>query len=392
MPTRRGRATGVGLCYHPFLQKHVLERADALDFVEIAATQYLNPAQQRLLDRDGSRLDDITLRRPCIVRGNLLSIGSVEPVDSRALLRLREMLERTGAASFSDDLAFDRLDTMRLGIPQAPPYCDSAARWVARRYEAVRRSIGSPFILEIVAYPFPAPLSCWTEIEFIVRVAEYTDCALSLDLAALLINSHNHQYDPLEFLWQLPGDRIAQIRIGGVDRQSGEWRHDRGRPASDEIFELLDAALEATDADRVIVGREGGYFPFSEVIAEVTRVRQVYLRHRKCIPEDRRHFAAGRRAGEGGTMPDKCDELDEEFSALRGYQYALLKCCLSAAGDPPGLQTGEGSDMIESVPAARLRSLVALIEVRSGAAAYLKEISQERELVAWMMRDARARR
>lgn len=391
MQTRPKTVIGVGLTYRPFLQKQLLEHVDKLDFVEIAAWQYLNPAQQRLLDRDGSRLDEITLRRPCVLRGDMLSIGSAEPIDSGLLQRLHALLERAGAASFSDCLAFDRLDKFRLGIPQALPFSDIAARWVARRYAAMTSVLGSPFVLEIVAYPFPAPLSCWTEIEFIIRVTEYTDCALSLDLAALSINAHNHRYDPREFLRRLPGERVAQIRIGGVDQQSDEWRHDRCRPVSEQIFELLDAALEATDADRVIVERGGGYFPFSAVIDEVSRAREVFARHRAHVREDRRHFTAGRRAGKRGTMPENCDELDDAFSALRRYQYALLKCCLTAGGEAAGLQSAEGSDMIEPIPAAGLRSLAAAIGVRSGAAAYLNELSQEQELVAWMIRDARAR-
>jgi uncharacterized protein len=385
-------AIGVGLTYRPFLQKHILEHADALDFVEIAASQYINPAQQRLLDRDGSRLDEITRRRRCVVRGTSLSIGSVEPIDNRLLLRLRAFLERTGAVSFSDYLAFDRLGTFRLGIPQALPYCDNAARWVARRYEAVRSVLGSPFVLDIIAYSFPAPLSCWTEIEFIVRVAEYTDCALSLDLAALLINSHNHHYDPLEFLLRLPRERVVQLRIAGLNQQSNLWRHDLSRAGPEQVFELLDAALEATDADRVIVGREGGYFPFAAVMAEVSRAREVFKRHRACVPGDRRHFELGRRAGEAGAMPDNCNELDEDFSALHRYQHGLLECCLTMAGDAAGLQSGEAFEMIGAIPAASLRALAAAVDSSSGAGDYLRELSQEEELVTWMMKGARARR
>jgi uncharacterized protein len=392
MQTRPSRATGVGLTYRPFLHKRVLEHTDGLDFVEIAAQQYLNPAQQRLVDRDGSRLNEITPRRPCIIRGNLLSIGSVEPIDGGLLLRLRELIERLGAASFSECLAFDRLNKLCLGVPQALPFCDTAARWVARRYETVRRVFGSPFVLEIIAYPFAAPLSRWGEIEFIVRVAEYTDCALSLDLAALLINSHNHQYDALDSLRRLPGERVAQIRIGGVDQRNDEWRHDRCAPASNQIFDLLEAALELTNADRVVVERNGGYFPFSAVIDEVTRARHLFAQHRSNVPEDRRHFTAGRRPAEGGMMRDDCEQPDEDFSALRRYQHALVECCLSMAGGAARLQASKGSDMIAAIPAVKLRSLAAAIDVRSGAATYLKDLSQEQELAAWVRRDARGLR
>jgi uncharacterized protein (UPF0276 family) len=312
------------------------------------------------------------------------------------------LLERTRAATFSDYLAFDRLGKLWLGRPQALPYCDAAARWVARRFEAVKSILGAPFLLENAAYFFLAPSSCWTEAEFIVRVTEYTDCALLLDLGALFINSQNHHYDPLEFLRGLPGERVAQIRIGGVRHHAGEWRHDRGKPAPDEIFALLDAALAITDADSIVITRDGGYSPFSAVIDEVSRARQIFARRRAHIPAGRRHFAPGKRAGEVGGMLDDFDELESVFSTLRRYQLTLIERCLSsdgdvadgdvADGDGARLSASEQCDKLASIPAARLRSLTAEISARSGHVAYLKDLFQEQQLVAWMMRDARARR
>lgn len=381
---------GVGLAYSPFAHRHMLAQANALDFVEIAAAQYLNPTQQRVLDRDGLRLDETALRLPCVVHGNFLSIGSVEPIDRALIARLRRLLERTRAASFSDYLAFDRLGKLSLGTPQALPFCDAAARWVARRCAAVKSILGAPFLLENAAYSFPAPSSCWTEAEFIGLVAEYTDCALLLDLGALFINSQNHHYDPLDFLRQLPGERVAQIRIGGVRHHAGEWRHDRSKPVLDEIFALLDAALALTDADTVVLKRDGGYSPFSAVIDEVRRARQIFARHRAHIPAGRRHFAAGRRAGEVGGMPDDFDELESVYLALRHYQLTLIERCLSSDGDAAGLPASGRCDTL-AIPAARLRSLAAEINTRSGHAAYLKNLFREQQLVAWMMRDARSR-
>ena len=141
-----------------------------------------------------------------------------------------------------------------------------------------------------------------------------------------------------------------------------------------------------------VVEREGGYFPFSAVVDEVIRARDVFAQHRSNVPEDRRHFTAGRRAAEGGMMCDDCEHQDEDFSSLRRYQHALVQCCLSIAGEAAGLQAGEGSDMIAAISAVRLRSLAAAIDARSGAATYLKDLSQEQELAAWIRQDARGLR
>jgi hypothetical protein len=48
--------------------------------------------------------------------------------------------------------------------------------------------------------------------------------------------------------------------------------------------------------------------------------------------------------------------------------------------------------MLASIPEAGLRSRAAEIDQRCGAAAYLKDQAQEQELIAWIRRDAGARR
>ena len=54
-----------------------------------------------------------------------------------------------------------------------------------------------------------APINEMSEIEFIRAVVEKADCWLHLDVNNVYVNSVNHNYDPLEFIRQLPtGHRV----------------------------------------------------------------------------------------------------------------------------------------------------------------------------------------
>ena len=72
---------GVGFSYHPLLHEALLEARLEFDFVEIGLDHYVDCARFALLDSEESRLREITEARPCIWRGSVLSLGSVETVD-----------------------------------------------------------------------------------------------------------------------------------------------------------------------------------------------------------------------------------------------------------------------------------------------------------------------
>jgi len=354
---------GVGLTYQPFVHRRICEHAGDLDFVEVAAAACVDATQRRLFDRDGARLAEVCQVLRCTVSSDTLSIGSVEPIDTMAVGRISGLLQQVAAVGFTEQCAFNRLGQSSVGSAQPMPCCEAAARWVACRHRVLAPIIGGPFLLSFTAFRSRVTPSDWTEADFINRIADDTDCDFSLDIAGLFVSAGNSQFEAAQLLRQLPASRIAQLSICGVCEEAGKWRRDPHRGVPDAVFDLLDAALQYTQADTIVVVRGGGYFPFSDVLADVRRARQIFAFRRGYIREHRRRPFWTRKADPAAAL----SETDESLSAVRDYQSMLIERYRSVDASDPLV-----SDMAE----------------RTGHVAYLRDYLRQQQLVHWALRDA----
>lgn len=88
------------------------------------------------------------------------------------------------------------------------PFTPEAIDHVSDRIKAVQGLLGQPMAVENVCY-YCAPGQQMPEIDFLLSVLEKAQCLLLLDVNSVYVNSINHKYDPVEFLQQLPTERIA---------------------------------------------------------------------------------------------------------------------------------------------------------------------------------------
>jgi uncharacterized protein (UPF0276 family) len=364
-----GEVFGVGLGYRSILHEQLLVHAQAFDFVEIGVEQYLRSAQLFLLDRDGSRLDEIVTHLPCILHSSSLSIGSVDPIDDEVLSKLRQLLDRTGSTILSEQLAFRRVGERDFGAPLALPHSDAAAKWVAQRYHAMRARIGVPFTLALPGYR-PLPHVDWDLATFAARIVEYSNCMLRLDLADLALSAYRDGYEPLALLRRLPGERIAQLHLV----------LDRGGHASfpDVLLELLDRALALTAADMVIIERDSGFSPFEKLVDYATRARAIFRRHRTSkVPRDC--------TTEDDELSTLLGVLDPEIEMLQSYQQRMIDYCGTTAASSERLPAAERCAMFGDVALEELDALASERANRMRRVAYLKEHYLTQQLAEWMV-------
>ena len=96
--------------------------------------------------------------------------------------------------------------------------------------------------VENVSY-YCAPGQQMPEIEFLLSVLDAADCLLLLDVNNVYVNSINHVYDPIEFLQQLPSERIAYGHIAGHYTEHETLLVDtHGSAVIDPVWRLLGSA------------------------------------------------------------------------------------------------------------------------------------------------------
>jgi uncharacterized protein (UPF0276 family) len=306
---------GVGLSYHPLLHEAMLDGRFAFDFAEIGMDTYVDSARFPLLDPEETRLRAIIARGPCVWRGSVLSLGSVEtPGDPSPepwrVERIRQFLDESGASLHCETIGFRRLGERDIGIAQGLPFTQVAARWVAARHGAATEALGHPLLLQLGASPLRPPPGERDAFGFLGEIAALADCRFVLDVADLAGFASEAGIGRGEIADRLPAGRIAAFVIRGD---------------SDEEWELLAALLKGPGADAIVVRRERNLFPLDAIARTTARAKELLSGHARAAPP-------GARVKKGAPAI-----AAGELAALRAYQERFVETCLDASptASPP---------------------------------------------------------
>jgi uncharacterized protein (UPF0276 family) len=259
-----------------------------------------------------------------VAHGISLSVGSVEALPEKYIRDTRKFMDETGIEIYSDHCAFHVLAGIDLKLFLCMPFIEESIDWLVARYEAVRDLLGMPFGLENVTYEF-TPQSCaLTELEFLNALLERTDCMLMLDVTNVLNNATNHGYDPVEFIRSLPGDRVHQMHLAGGHWQEGQLIDSHSYPVMDEAWELFDVALEHTNCEMVVLERDERFHPFSGVVADLEKAREIFYKHRPSAPPAVPAHPP-RTCPIDENAAERLDPSDARYAGLLSYQRALMR-------------------------------------------------------------------
>src|SRR5438105_6510762 len=141
--------------------------------------------------------------------------GSANRPDREHLRRLKSLVKRTGTPWVSDHLCWGSVDGTYTHDLLPMPYTFAAAKNTAERIRHVQDVCEVPVIVENVSSYAEFHLSEMTEWEFLSEVAERADCGILLDVNNIYVSSQNHSFNPMDYVNQVPHERVGQIHIAG---------------------------------------------------------------------------------------------------------------------------------------------------------------------------------
>jgi uncharacterized protein (UPF0276 family) len=116
--------------------------------------------------------------------------------------------------------------------------------------------------------------SSMSEWEFLSRVAEQTDCGLLLDVNNVYVSGRNHDFDAIEYIRNLPHERIVQMHLAGHTPCATHLLDTHDHPVTDPVWELYRLAHEKTGGVSSLLEWDAKIPPFPIVHAEVLKARQ----------------------------------------------------------------------------------------------------------------------
>ena len=264
----------IGIGYRSAIAEWTRANLDRFDVLEITVDHCIHGgAMQR------AEIFDLVGRIPLNAHGVGLSIGTDVPLDVAYLERVAEVVERLGAPTYSEHLAFTRVPGRDLANLLPLPKTEAVAEMVVAKVRAVQARIPVPFLLENISYVFDWPDSHLSDAAFLNLICRETGAGLLLDIENLYLNAGNHGFDAHAFLDDLTPGLVREVHMAGgitvLDTRLPKpfLADSHSHPMPPETLELLDRVLARHAPTTIVLERDDRLDAVDEILDDVARIR-----------------------------------------------------------------------------------------------------------------------
>ena len=268
---------GVGIGLRIPHYHHIFEKKPVVDWFEIISENFMV---------DGGRplhvLDQILDRYRVVQHGVSMYFGSAEALNREHLRRLKTLVKRTKTPWLTDHLCWGSVDGRYSHDLLPMPYTFEAAKKTAQKIREARDFLEVPIAVENVSSYAEFHVSEMTEWEFLTEVVEDADCGILLDVNNIYVSSRNHNFDPLDYLNNVPHERVAQIHIAGHSKFEKYILDTHDHAPIDPVWRLYSRAIELIGPTATLLEWDDLIPSFDEVHNEALKAKK-YL-HPKPSP------------------------------------------------------------------------------------------------------------
>ncbi|HXV27518.1 MAG TPA: DUF692 family protein [bacterium] len=243
-----------------------------MDWFEAVSENYMDTGGRPL-----QYLEQIRQHYPIALHGTALSIGSMDPPNENYLKRLKALIERIDPFIVSDHLCWSSVNGETLHDLLPLPFTEEAIDHVAKHVDHVQNFLGRRILMENVSTYVTYKHSAMPEWEFLTEVARRSGCGILIDINNVYVNARNHQFNPLEYLHQVPGEYVGQIHLAG-HTDMGKFLFDtHSARVIDPVWDLYREALKRWGRISTLVEWDEHIPEFSQLVDEVERARKIYV-------------------------------------------------------------------------------------------------------------------
>jgi len=268
MSDQRYPVSGAGLgLRREKLDEMLQQNLSPVNFLEVAPENWINVG-----GTFGRKFRQFTEKYDFLCHGLSLSIGSPAPLDEDFVRAIGEFMKTHDVKHYSEHLTYCSDDGHLYDLLPIP-FTEEAVHYVAERIRRVQDILQQEISMENASYYTPAPGTEMAEIEFLNAVLEEADCGLLLDVNNIYVNSVNHDYDPIEFLKQLPAERIRYAHIAGHYNEDEDLIVDtHGADVINPVWDILDKAYEYFGVFPTLLERDFNIPAVPELLKEVQQI------------------------------------------------------------------------------------------------------------------------
>lgn len=262
---------GVGLRNKHF--PYLLNNEDPLvDWFEIISENFMdNYGYARYA------LERIAEKRPVVMHGVSLSIGSTDPLSMDYLTKLKALEQFIKPQWVSDHLCWTGVAHVNTHDLLPMPLTEESLKHVVSRVNQVQDFMGRPLVLENPSTYIEFKENTLTEWEFLSALATETKCGLLLDVNNVYVSAFNHGYSAEQYIRSLPHHHIVQMHIAGPS-DCGDYLVDtHDHPVPTPVWHLYKLAQELTGGVSTLLEWDAKIPEYPELVAELNKAKKVLL-------------------------------------------------------------------------------------------------------------------
>lgn len=259
---------GIGIGLRPYHYDEIFKNWPAIDWFEIISENYMVDGGKPL-----KYLLRILERYPCVQHGVSLAIGSPDPLDWDYLKKLKELSKITKTPWISDHLCWGKLPGAHYHDLLPLPYTQEVIDYVAERARIVQDYLELPFALENLSSYVAYKDDEMPEWDFYAAIVEKADIHMMLDVNNIYVSSRNHGFDPMDYINNIPLERVLQIHLAGHMDKGTYLLDTHDNYVKDEVWQLYAKVYPQTRGVSTLLEWDDNYLSFQETWDEALKAK-----------------------------------------------------------------------------------------------------------------------
>jgi len=259
---------GIGIGLRIPHYDYIFSHWPAIDWFEIISENFMVDGGKPL-----ENLDRILEHYPVVQHGVSLAIGSPDPIDYDYLKRLKALARKTKTPWISDHLCWGRLEGAHYHDLLPLPYTQEVVDYVAERARIVQDYLELPFALENLSSYVAYTQDQMPEWEFYSAVVEKADIYMMLDVNNIYVSSRNHGFEPMDYVNNIPLDRVLQIHLAGHKDCGTHILDTHDDYVCDEVWKLYGEVYPRTKGVSTLLEWDDNFVSFPETLAEALKAK-----------------------------------------------------------------------------------------------------------------------
>ena len=267
---------GFGLGLRTEYYKYFLDSKPAkVDWVEAITENFMTWTDGNLR-RPIQNLRRVRENMPVVLHGVSMSLGSSDGPDEAYLKRLKALVNDIEPAWVSDHLCWTTVQKVNHHDLLPMPYTEEAIATVVRNIDRVQAVLKKHIVIENVSSYLEFDHSLMPEWEFLGEVARRSDCGILLDVNNVYVSSVNHSFDPMEYLQNVPVDRVFQFHLAGHQNCGNYLIDTHDHPVCDEVWDLYRWAARRFPHASTLIERDDHFPKFEVLLKELDDAREIW--------------------------------------------------------------------------------------------------------------------